>query len=109
MDLISLGLQGQRLGLERGFCITNANCSTTGFCVALKPLMEKFGLEKIQVVTLQSVSGAGYPGQPSLDVLDNVVPWISGEEDKLQNEPLKIMAPLSGKLSPTVLGLIIEK
>ena len=74
-----------------GFIVTNANCSTTGMVIALKPLEEAFGIERVFCTTLQAISGAGYPGLPSLDILDNVVPFISGEEDKLETEYAKIM------------------
>ena len=74
-----------------GFIVTNANCSTTGMVIALKPLMDAFGIESVHCTTLQAISGAGYPGLPSLDILDNVVPFISGEEDKLETEYKKIM------------------
>lgn len=55
-----------------GFIVTNANCSTTGLTIALKPLVDAFGIESAIVVTMQAISGAGYPGVPSLDILDNV-------------------------------------
>jgi aspartate-semialdehyde dehydrogenase len=74
-----------------GFIVTNANCSTTGMVIALKPLADAFGIEHVNCTTLQAISGAGYPGLPSLDILDNVVPFISGEEDKLETEYKKIM------------------
>ncbi|KAJ3403839.1 hypothetical protein HDV05_007574, partial [Chytridiales sp. JEL 0842] len=78
--------------LTKGFIITNANCSTTGLVMALKPLVDKFGpLSKVMVTTMQAVSGAGYPGVPSMDILDNVVPFISGEEDKMETEAAKIL------------------
>lgn len=74
-----------------GFLVTNANCTTTGLIVPLKALHDRFGLERVFVVSMQAVSGAGYPGVPSLDITDNVVPYISGEEEKVQKEPLKIL------------------
>ena len=74
-----------------GFIVTNSNCSTTGLVIALKPLHDAFGIESATVTTLQAISGAGYPGLPSLDILDNVVPHISGEEDKLESEYKKIL------------------
>ncbi len=73
-----------------GKIVTNPNCSTIGLVIALKPLLDKFGLEMVNVVTMQAISGAGYPGVPSLDILDNVIPSISGEEGKMQTETLKI-------------------
>ena len=73
-----------------GMIITNPNCSTIGMVLALKPILDTFGVEAAHVVTLQALSGAGYPGVPSLDILDNVIPHIGGEEDKMETEPLKI-------------------
>ncbi|HEX9013961.1 MAG TPA: aspartate-semialdehyde dehydrogenase, partial [Anaerolineaceae bacterium] len=71
--------------------VTNPNCASTGLTVALKALQDSFGLKRAFVVTLQSVSGAGYPGLPSMDILDNVIPYIGGEEDKLEWEPRKML------------------
>ena len=78
-----------------GYIVTNANCSTTGMVIALAPLQEAFGIAAVHATTLQAISGAGYPGLPSLDILDNVVPYISGEEEKLETEYAKIMGALS--------------
>lgn len=75
----------------KGFIVTNPNCSTIGLVLALKPLHEKFGIESVNVVTMQAISGGGYPGIPSMDILDNVIPFISGEENKMETEPLKIL------------------
>lgn len=75
----------------KGKIITNPNCSTIGLTIALKPLADAFGLESVHVVTLQAISGAGYPGVASLDIMDNVVPHINGEEQKLETETLKIL------------------
>ncbi len=69
-----------------GFIVTSPNCTTTGIVMPLKPLDAAFGLRKVFAVTMQAVSGAGYPGVPSLDILDNVVPYIGGEEEKIENE-----------------------
>ena len=66
-----------------GFIVTNPNCSTVGLVCALKPLVDAFGVEAVQVTTLQALSGAGYPGVASLDALGNVVPYIGGEEEKM--------------------------
>ncbi|KJA13076.1 hypothetical protein HYPSUDRAFT_50019 [Hypholoma sublateritium FD-334 SS-4] len=82
--------------LARGFIVTNANCSTTGYVVPLHALERAFGpLEAVLVTTLQAISGAGYPGVPSLDIIDNVVPYIAGEEEKIEWETLKILGGLS--------------
>lgn len=80
-----------------GAIITNPNCSTIGLVIALKPLLDNFGLAEVNVVTMQALSGAGYPGVSSLDIIDNVIPFISGEEEKLESEPKKIFGKLSGK------------
>mmetsp|Transcript_5979 Transcript_5979/g.25242 ORF Transcript_5979/g.25242 Transcript_5979/m.25242 type:complete len:155 (+) Transcript_5979:913-1377(+) len=74
-----------------GFIITNANCSTTAMSIGLKPIHEKFGLEKVIVSTMQAISGAGYPGLSSMDIFDNVVPHIGGEEGKMETEAKKIL------------------
>ena len=74
-----------------GFIVTNPNCSTVGLVSALAPLHQRWGVEAVQVTTLQALSGAGYPGVASLDALGNVVPHIGGEEDKLATEPLKLL------------------
>ncbi|KAG8738837.1 hypothetical protein FRC10_006448 [Ceratobasidium sp. 414] len=82
--------------LTKGFIVTNANCSTTGLVIPLAALEASFGpLETVQVTTLQAISGAGYPGVPSLDILDNVVPYIGGEEEKMEWETGKILGGLS--------------
>jgi aspartate-semialdehyde dehydrogenase len=87
--------QRQRRGWS-GFIITNPNCTTTHLVSALKPLHEAFGLEKVFVVSMQAISGAGYPGVASLDILDNVIPYISGEEEKVESEPRKLLGRLAG-------------
>lgn len=79
-----------------GFIVTNPNCSTIAMVLALKPLHDAFGLEKVMVVTMQAISGAGYPGVPSLDILDNVIPYIGGEEGKMETESLKLLGALAG-------------
>ena len=79
---------------HRGAIIANPNCSTIGVVLALKPLFDAFGVEAISVVTLQAVSGAGLPGVSSLQMLDNVLPYIGGEEDKLETESRKILGEL---------------
>ena len=74
-----------------GFIVTNPNCSAAVLTTALHPLQRAFGLSKVLVTTLQAVSGAGYPGLPSLDIIDNAVPYIGNEEPKLESEPLKML------------------
>ena len=83
---------------ERGWSgaiVTNPNCSTVVLSLALAPLRQ-FGLKSVMVTTMQAVSGAGYPGVASLDILGNVVPSISGEEEKMESEPKKILGSLNG-------------
>lgn len=77
-----------------GAILTNPNCSTIGLALALKPLVDAFGLEQVHVVTMQAVSGAGIPGLSSYAILDNVVPYISGEEAKIETETRKILGAL---------------
>jgi aspartate-semialdehyde dehydrogenase len=92
----AIRVQQKNRGYDTGFIVTNPNCSTAGLVLVLKPLADAFGLEKIFVVTLQAVSGAGYPGVPSLDILGNVVPFISGEEEKMEVEPQKLLGKWDG-------------
>ncbi|KAI9266915.1 aspartate-semialdehyde dehydrogenase [Phascolomyces articulosus] len=83
---------------SKGFLITNANCSTTGLVVPLKALQDAFGpMTHILVHTQQAISGSGYPGVPSLDILDNIVPYISGEEEKMEWETSKILGGSDGQ------------
>ncbi len=89
----------QKQPFPKGKIITNPNCSVIGLVMALKPLQDHFGIEAVHVTTMQAISGAGYPGVASLDIMDNVVPFISGEEHKMETEPLKIMAPAEFKIS----------
>ncbi len=103
-----------------GYMVTNPNCSTIGLVMALKPLEERFGLEQIIVTTLQAVSGAGYPGVPSMDILGNVVPYIGGEEEKMEAETLKLLgkletspagravAPLAARISASCNRVAVE-
>ncbi len=89
-----LPLIGQQAAFDSergGYLVTNPNCSAIGLVLALKPLEERFGIESLFVSTMQAVSGAGYPGVPSLDILGNVVPFIKNEEEKLQEEVGKLL------------------
>jgi aspartate-semialdehyde dehydrogenase len=79
-----------------GGVVTNPNCATVGLVLSLKPLADAFGIEAVQVTTLQAISGAGHPGVPSLDILGNALPLIPGEEDKLETEPQRILGSVSG-------------
>jgi len=74
-----------------GCILTNPNCTSTGLTVVLKALDDAFGVEKVFAVSLQALSGAGYPGVPSLDIIDNVIPNINGEEEKVEWEPRKML------------------
>ncbi|MBE3559700.1 MAG: aspartate-semialdehyde dehydrogenase [Ktedonobacteraceae bacterium] len=74
-----------------GCIVTNANCSATPLVMALKPLQLAFGVRKVLVTTFQAISGAGYPGVPSYDILDNVIPYIGGEEAKVESETRKML------------------
>ena len=79
-----------------GFVVTNPNCSAIGLVMALAPLQQSFGLETVMAVTMQAVSGAGYPGVASLDILGNVIPYIAKEEEKMEEETLKLLGSLNG-------------
>jgi len=87
-DHLSL-LDQQQFG--KGRIVTNPNCSTIGLVMALKPLLDKFGLEQVNVVTLQAISGAGYPGLSGVTIMENAIPYIGGEEEKVESEPLKLL------------------
>jgi aspartate-semialdehyde dehydrogenase len=80
-----------------GYIVTNPNCSAIGLVLALKPLDDAFGIDQLFVTTMQAISGAGYPGVASLDILGNVVPFIRNEEEKMQEEVNKLL----GTLTPT--------
>jgi len=76
---------------QRGYIVTNPNCSTIMLALALAPLHHKFGVTSVVATTMQALSGAGYPGVPSLAISDNVLPFIDGEEEKIEQETLKIL------------------
>jgi aspartate-semialdehyde dehydrogenase len=80
-----------------GGIVTNPNCSTIVLALALAPLHRRFGVEAVIVTTFQATSGAGYPGVPSLDILGNVVPFVPGEEPKMESETQKILGSLNGR------------
>jgi len=88
--IAAIALQRKQRGWP-GFIITNANCSATPLVMALKPLQKAFGVRKVMITTLQAISGAGYPGVPSFDILDNAIPYIGGEEEKLEHETRKML------------------
>ena len=79
-----------------GHIITNPNCSTTGMVLALKPLQDRFGIKNVQVVTMQALSGAGFPGVSSMQIMDNVIPFIKNEEEKMETEPRKLLGQWTG-------------
>jgi aspartate-semialdehyde dehydrogenase len=79
-----------------GFVVTNPNCSAIGLVMALAPLQHRFGIEAVMAVTMQAVSGAGYPGVASLDILGNVIPYIPKEEEKMEEETRKLLGRLEG-------------
>jgi aspartate-semialdehyde dehydrogenase len=97
---LSLIHSQQRNRSWKGMIVTNPNCSTAVLTMALAPLT-RFGIERIMATTMQAVSGAGYPGVPSMDILANVIPFIGGEEEKMQQETQKILGSVSdGKAVP---------
>ncbi len=87
-------LDGQKWSVAGGGIVTNPNCVVVGLAMALAPLHRHFGLEAVTVTTMQALSGAGYPGVPSLDAQGNVIPFIEGEEEKIEKEPKKILGSL---------------
>jgi aspartate-semialdehyde dehydrogenase len=93
LDLIPA--QRRRRGWT-GAIVTNPNCSTIGLVMALAPIQNSFGVKRVIVTTLQALSGAGYPGHPAVDMLGNVIPYIGGEEEKMETETLKILGTLEG-------------
>ncbi|WP_456481554.1 aspartate-semialdehyde dehydrogenase [Methanopyrus sp.] len=90
-----IDVQRDERGWE-GFIVTNPNCSTIQMVLTLKPLMDEYGIESVVVSTMQAVSGAGYAGVPSMAIIDNVIPYIEGEEEKMETETLKILGELDG-------------
>lgn len=83
---------------QKGFIVTCPNCIAGPLSLALKPLMSPFSIESVQVVTMQAASGAGSSGESAFSLLDNVIPFIEGEEEKVQQEPLKILGELEGNV-----------
>lgn len=79
-----------------GFVVTNSNCSAMGLVLALAPLHRNFEIETVMVVTMQAISGAGYPGVASMDILGNVIPYIANEEEKMEEETRKLLGKLNG-------------
>ncbi|MEK6968175.1 MAG: aspartate-semialdehyde dehydrogenase [Nanoarchaeota archaeon] len=86
---------------RKGFIVTNPNCTTIGMVMALAPLQKEFGITSVIMTSMQAISGAGYPGVASIDIVDNVIPFIGGEEEKVQTETLKLLGTLEkGKVKP---------
>lgn len=94
--LALLDIQRKRRGDGKGFIVTNPNCSTIMLALALAPLHAKFGVQSVVATTMQALSGAGYPGVASLAISDNVLPFIEGEEEKIEEETLKILGQING-------------
>ncbi len=90
-DHVSLIEEQRKRRNWEGAIVTNPNCSASVLTLPLKPMYDEFGINKVMVSTMQAISGAGYPGVPSLDIVDNVVPFIGTEEEKLETETLKIL------------------
>lgn len=92
--------QRKHYGLKKGFLVCNSNCAVIGIVIPFAAIQKEFGqVDQVSVVTMQAVSGAGYPGVSSMDILDNVVPFISGEEDKLETEASKILGKVNGEVT----------
>lgn len=90
-----LETQRQKRGFSKGFIVTNPNCAVMSFAPPLAALHRKFGIESVVVTTMQAISGAGYPGVSSMDITDNVLPYIAGEEPKVETEAQKILGTFS--------------
>ena len=78
-----------------GCLVTSCNCTSTGLTISLKPLLDAFGIQRVFAASLQALSGAGYPGVPSIDLIDNIVPYIGGEEEKIEIESRKMLGDLT--------------
>lgn len=105
-DHLQLIKRQQKVRRSEGFIVTNPNCSTIMLALALAPLHERFGVEAVVVTTMQALSGAGFSGVAALDITDNVLPFIAGEEEKIERETLKIlgsMEPAQSVLLPATM------
>jgi len=80
----------------KGFVVPGPNCTTMGLAITLKPIADSFGIKNVFMTSMQALSGAGYPGVPSLDIIDNIIPYISKEEEKVEQEAVKILGKCSG-------------
>jgi aspartate-semialdehyde dehydrogenase len=90
-------IERQRARRGGGYIVTNSNCSTMGLALAIAPIERRWGIDQLHVTTMQAVSGAGYNGVSSLAILDNVIPYIGGEEEKIEIEPRKILGGWDGE------------
>lgn len=98
LDLIPY--QRKQFGLKKGFLACNSNCAVIGMVIPFAALQKRFGpVQDVEIFTEQAVSGAGYPGVPSMDMVDNVIPFINGEEDKLEDEAQKILGSLNADVT----------
>lgn len=96
-------MQKKNRGFDKGFIAVKPNCSLQSYMIPLAPLHHKFKIQQVLITTLQAISGAGYPGVSSLDITDNVIPFISGEEEKSELEPLKIFGSIEqNRIQPAV-------
>lgn len=101
LGLLSLGKRERQKSTRRGFIVATPNCTTIGLAMTLKPLNDAYALRKVVMTSFQALSGAGYPGVPSLDIAGNVVPFIEGEEEKVAAETNKILGRYSdGRIKP---------
>ena len=94
-DHLALVIEQRKQRKWKGMIVTNPNCTTVGLVMSLAPLSTAFGLEKVLMTSMQAVSGAGYPGTPTLDILGNVIPYIGGEEEKVERETRKLLGKLT--------------
>lgn len=95
--LALIEIQKRKRGFDKGFIVTNPNCAVASFAPPLAALDKNFGVESVFVTTLQAISGAGYPGVSSFDIIDNVMPYIAGEEPKVETEAQKILGEFNGE------------
>ncbi len=101
-------VQQKNHGWKKGFILVKPNCSLQSYLTPLYALHEKFRIKKVVITTMQAVSGAGHPGVSSFDIIDNIVPLIKGEEEKTENEPLKILGRIEGSGIKNCSGISIS-
>ncbi|MGC9516752.1 MAG: aspartate-semialdehyde dehydrogenase [Methanomicrobiales archaeon] len=103
LDLVEI--QQKNRGWD-GFIVTNPNCSTIALTITLKPIYDRFDIKRVYVSTMQAVSGAGYNGVPSMAIVDNLVPYIGGEEEKMESETLHLLGDIhEGIVTPASFGV----